>query len=317
MYKTVLLITPFYHGIGGAETSLRTLVKLLRKRGIKIVVVTHKFNLKLFNWLEGHKWLTALYIIPLLFVKSLFWATVMGRSLGVIHGAGVMGGLVSNIVGKLFRKPYVVSTHCLYEGIYKLGKVERSVFKKAKKVFCLSESSKMELGLYIGSHNGVIYRTLIDWELFRPDSKYSQMDNLLFISRPIKKKGWDIMMKLKERFEIIMLSSVDNNFLPGMFRNARLTLTAAQHPECFSRVILESLFCDTPVIASNKDIARFTIPEKYVKFVEPTVEGLTKAIKAFKECKPKPKGYYRNYAMKEFGEKNLEIFIDVYKPYII
>ena len=313
MYKTILLITPFYWGVGGAETSLRTLVKLLRERGIKIVVVTHRFNLKLFNRLEGHKWLTALYIIPLLFVKSFFWATVMGKTLGIIHGAGIMGGLVANVIGKLLKKPYVVSTHCLYEGIYEFGSLERKVFKEAKKVFCLSKSSAIELR----TNNIVVYRTLIDWELFRPNSSYTQLEHLLFISRPIKKKGWDVIKKLKDSFDIIMASDVNNSFLPGMYCNARLTLTAAQYPECFSRVILESLFCDTPVIASNKDIARFTIPQEYVKFVEPTVEGLRKAIEEFKEAKPKPKGYYRDYAMREFGPQNLEVFVDVYRPYCV
>ena len=184
--KTILFVTPFFPpSIGGAETSIYTLVTLLRRKGYKCKVISYKcVNTWLFNKLEGHKVLQVLHLVPLLLLKTWLYLLFNYRKVGVVHCAGCC----SSVVGRLIPKPYTVSTHCIYEGIYKLGLGERWLFSGAKTILCLTRESMNEVGL----SNCVEYRTLVDWEVFHP-MKVDPLPKftVLFTARPIAKKGWD------------------------------------------------------------------------------------------------------------------------------
>ena len=144
---------------------------------------------------------------------------------------------------------------------------------------------------------------------------------ILFISRPILKKGWEVVQKLRgeiPEFKLITLSGTPNHQLPDYLNAADLVITAAQYKECFSRVILESLFCGTQVIYSSLDTAREYLEAPYALPCKPTVLSLKLAIKRFfgDTRWQVPREEVRAYAMREFGEKNLEVFKNAYKPYI-
>lgn len=305
MHPTILLITPFYPpNIGGVETGLFTLVKLIKGYGLDIIVLTYrKMNNKLFNQLEKYPFLQFFHLVPLLFLKTfclLFQCWFCEIKGIILHGAGFTGGFIAMITGFIFRIPYVLSTHTIYNR--KFNWIERMIIKYASEILCLTNESRKEIG------RGIVYYPIIDSDLFKPiDCQYRT--GCLFAARPIAKKGWDVIQKLPTEFHVKTCHNVANRLLPLLYNQAQLTITAAQYKECFSRTILESLFCDTPVIASNLDTASEIIPPDVVQFVEPTVDGLTEALKKFKR---KPTGFYRNYAKEKFGENNLEIFLNTY-----
>lgn len=308
MHKKVLLVTPFYYGIGGVETSLRTLVRLLDQRGCIVKVCTMNVSQKIFHRFEGNKFFIIFYLCPLLWLKAIFSL----RGISVVHAAGFSAALVARFLPKKF----VVSTHAIYEGIYKLGKYEKWVLRGAKKILCLTKESVKEIGL----PQCVEYRTLIDPWLFKPmNVKKSRKFTILFVARPLKKKGWDIIEELKNKMKdvkFLMLSDIPNPEMPSYYNLADLTITAALYKECFSRTILESLFCGTPVIISKNDIAC-----EYIKEVgfgcQPTAEALTTMISAFKDNRRKGYSKYwrkkcRDYALKNYGEENLNVFLEAY-----
>jgi len=293
----ILIITPFYPpNIGGVETSLYTLAKLLRRKTHEVKVVSYKtINTKLYELLEGNKFLQALHLLPILFVKAL-WTKLRYRP-DAVHGAGLIGGLIA----RLISRKCIITTHCIYSGIYRLGWVERLVFRGATKVLCLTKESMKE----IGTPNCVEYKTLVDWELFKPMPTHKIFDSL-FIGRPIKKKGIDIADKIGA----FCVGSVPNEDIPYYINQAKIVVVPSLYKECFSRVILESLFCDTPVIASKLDVARNYIPKGVVEYATPKLKHFRNKIDNFKR---KPKGFYRDYAMYHYGPRNLEVFINAYK----
>ena len=306
--KKILLITPFYWGTGGVETSLRTLVRLLGQKGYIVRICTINVNQKLFHKIEGNKFLTVLLLCPLLWFKAIFFC--LGSD--VIHAAGFNAALVARFLPKKF----IVSTHAIYEGIYKLGRFEKWILKGAKKILCLSKDSVEEINL----SQCVEYRTLIDPWLFRPmNAKKSRKFTVIFVARHIEKKGWLIIERLArvmKNINFITFDNTPNYLLPYDYNLADLTITAALYKECFSRTILESLFCGTPVIISRNDVACDYIKE--VGFpCEPTVEAFMKLILMFKNNKRKGYSKYwrkkcRDYALKYYGDDNVKVFTDAY-----
>ena len=114
----------------------------------------------------------------------------------------------------------------------------------------------------------------------------------------------------------LTFDNLPNHQLPHYYNLADLTITAPLYKECFSRTILESLFCGTPVIISKNDIAC-----DYIKDVgfpcESTVEALMKMILMFMNNKRRGYSKYwrkkcRDYALKYYGEENLSVFTDAY-----
>ena len=309
--KKILLISPFYWGTGGVETSLRTLVRLLGQRGYIVKVCTVNINPKLFNKFEGNKFLTVLLLCPLLWLK----AFIPSLNSDVVHAAGFSASLVARFLPKKF----ITSTHAIYEGIYGLGKFEKWVLKGAKRILCLTKGSVEEMKK-IGLPQCVEYRTLIDPWLFKPmNVKKSRKFTVIFAARRIEKKGWLIVEQLIREMKdvnFLRFDSMPNHQLPHYYNLADLTITAPLYKECFSRTILESLFCGTPVIISKNDIAC-----DYIKDVgfpcESTVEALMKMILMFKNNKRRGYSKYwrkkcRDYALKYYGEENLSVFTDAY-----
>lgn len=295
MGKKLLLVSPFYYGTGGVESSLNTLVSLLRRRGWSVdLCVLGQLPPNLYERIEHLPFLA----IPLLLLPLL--KQLRAKRVCMTHAAGLAAAVVCYLSGR----DYVVSTHAIYNGIRKFSWIEKKALQKAKVVICLGEESRKEV-LKAGAENTVTYKTLIDWELFKP-MELKKTFKALFLARPIAKKGWDEVNKIEG---VAKFSDVPNHELPSLYNQAEVTLTAAQYPECFSRVILESLFCDTPVIASNLDVAKDIIPNDVVKFVEPTAKSLSKTLVGFKR---KSVGYYRAYAMKEFGPDNVSVFEKAY-----
>ena len=301
MYKRVLLVTPFYEGVGGVESSLKTLVKYLRKNKWVVDVINNP-PLKDYERLEASPFKAFMFIGLPLILKAIPF--IFKKKKYVLHGAGLIGGFVAMVLSKLTGNPYVVSTHALYKEIREFSYFEKKVLTNASYVLCLTQESEIEMKSY--NINTVTYKTLVDWEKFCPEDR-KKIYKGLFVARPIPKKGWEVVKQIKD---IHCLSDVPNHKLPFFYQSSEYTVTAAQYPECFSRTILESLFCDTPVIASNKDVASHEIPHNVVTFVPPTVKDIKKTIRSHRR---KYKGFYRNYAMNNYGPDNIKTFTDTYK----
>lgn len=165
----VILTIGFRPNLGGLETHLTDLTNELSKK-IRVLVVTlppissripaktveSSANLtiwrvpwfgkgifyKLLNW----PILEFFYLTPPLVVGLLF-ALIRYPRLKVIHAQGISGGLTAVLIGKLFRKKVVISTHYVYHFTYKgyFDLLTLWVYKQADRVLCVSEASKAEM----------------------------------------------------------------------------------------------------------------------------------------------------------------------------
>jgi glycosyltransferase involved in cell wall biosynthesis len=112
------------------------------------------------------------------------------------------------------------------------------------------------------------------------------------------------------------LGRIEQDVLPEYYNASDALIVPSTHEEGFGRVILESLACGTPVIASNRgaipeamdervgrliDITPFTIAE--------TVEKLYKNKSLFNTLKSKT----RKFAEKKYAEKNIDEILRAYK----
>ena len=378
--KTVLLITPFFPpNIGGVETSLNTICNSLSKIGHGVRVITYQpitsggrgksvekydnieirryswIGFDLFHKLESKPLLQLVYLCPGLFIFSFIYLLRHYGEIDIIHAPGFASSMVVRLLSLLFRKPYIVSTHAIYEGIYDLNinslpaKIIRWILNGAKKILALSDQSKDEL-IRLGLNPDKIdtYTTLIDPDVFVPMNKDECKKKIgcgnkfmvFYVSRLLPKKGVRVVLEVakdlkdinfvfagtgpleeelkgfSEKYENIkFFGRIVNNTLPLYYSAADLFVTTALYKECFARTILEALFCGTPVVYSNLDVASNVLSDSVAIAVNPTVEDIRNTIldlyrdeKLLKNMADK----CRNYVERYFGRKNIETFTKAY-----
>lgn len=338
MHKKILLLTtPFRPNIGGVETHLDDLIKEGAKQGLKFDVVTYQplitkargktieegkgfvvyripwIRNNLFLKLEPYPILEFLYLFPPLFIFGFVYLLSQSRKIFVIHGQGLIAGSVGVVLGKIFSKRTLISTHSVYhfpaKGLYPA--FVRLLFNNAFKVLVLSEQSRKEvLSLGIMPDKVAKFTYWVDQKIFIPRSKLQSRKRLdlprdafiaLFVGRLVAVKGVRELLNAARisgreivyliigdgpmaiqvaRFaekhkNIIFVGRVDNNKLPEYYSNADVILVPSTHEEGFGRVILESLSCGTPVVAAN----RGGIPEAVDSSVSVLIDISPRAIK--------------------------------------
>src|SRR3989344_9034115 len=198
MKKILLITSPFRPNIGGVETHLDDLISAANEKGFVFDVVTYqplvtrvrgkfierfsgnvifripwpRFNL--FLRLEKLPALEFLYLFPGLFLGSLIYLTFCSRNIKAIHAQGLAAGVTGLILGKLFRKKSVLSTHSIYNfppnGIYRM--FAQILFNNVDIVLTLSKQSKKEVeGLQIGKNKVFVFTYWVDQTIFKPISK--------------------------------------------------------------------------------------------------------------------------------------------------
>ncbi|NQS88963.1 glycosyltransferase family 4 protein, partial [Patescibacteria group bacterium] len=101
------------------------------------------------------------------------------------------------------------------------------------------------------------------------------------------------------------------NNLPLHYNAADAVIMPSQYEEGYGRVILESLSCGTPVIASNRGGIKEVLTDSVGMLIEPTEEEITKALKEInlkelsKNCRP--------YAEEMFSSHNALVIEKAYK----
>lgn len=335
--KILLLTTPFRPNVGGVETHLDDLIKEGVKLGFNFDILTYQplitnvrgktiekgIGYKIFRipWirnnlflkLEPYPILEFLYLFPPLFILGLVYLLFQSRKISVIHGQGLIAGSVGIILGKIFPKRVLISTHSIYhfptKGIYPA--FIRVLFNKTFKVLVLSEQSRKEvLSLGIAPNKVAKFTYWIDQKIFAPASKFQSRESLglprrafitLFVGRLVAVKGVRELLNAakmsgketvyvvvgdgpmatqvagfaKRQKNVIFVGKVDNNKLPEYYSAADVLLVPSTHEEGFGRVILESLSCGTPVVAAN----RGGIPEAVDSSVSVLIDISPKAIK--------------------------------------
>ncbi len=362
--KVLQLTSHYFPNIGGVETHLSDLVKVLSQKHQVFVLTYRPLTTKaewpffektqrttilrvpwlpgLFNKLSIYPALEFLYLLPGLFITLPF--ILMFFKPEVIHSHGLVAGFVGAFWGKLFGIRTVISTHSIYHfpqnGVYRL--FAKLIFGANDQILCLSDQSVREIQS-LGVRNVSRFVYWIDLKKFKPMSQaiakkelnWKSKFSVLFVGRLVKEKGILVLdeaaLELK-KFGIlayvagngpefgnikncILLGPVSQEKLPLYYNAADLLIVPSIHEEGFGRVVIESLACGTPVIASNRGALPEAIDDSVGRLIDITPENTVKAILDLKnnlKIYSKLKSNTRKFTLKRYGTKNLFSILDSY-----
>lgn len=323
--KDILLITtPFRPNVGGVETHLDDLIEEGIGRGYTFSVLTYQplvtyangkiiekgngfkvyripwLRMNLFLILERFPVLEFIYLFPALFLTGFFLLLFIQNKVKVIHSQGLVAGTTGLILGKIFKKKIIISTHSVYNfpksGIY--FEFAKFLFKNCDKILCLSNQSREEvLGLEINESKVEVFTYWVDHKVFYPSLKDASRKVLkenvntficLFVGRLVKGKGVPELLEsaklLEKQAKFIIVGDgplaneiknaaknldnirfegkIENNNLSKYYNCADVLIVPSTHEEGYGRVILEALSCGLPIIATDRGGIKEYINEK-------------------------------------------------------
>lgn len=287
-----------------------------------------------------------IYLVPGLFFITPF--VVLSYRPNVIHAHGVLAAVSAVFWGKVFSIRTVISLHSIYSfpksGLY--HNFVKMIFKNCDYVLSLSKKSNEEVKEF-GVKNAGVFTYWINLQKFKniPMAKKELGLNerfiVLFVGRLIEEKGikpllksaslWDkdiklliagggpmeeeILKQIKGQKNISFIGKISQDDLPIYYSAADCVIVPSTSEEGFGRVIIESLACQTPVIASNRGAISEAMDETVGKFIEVTPENIKNAISDFFKNPSKLKKLSleaRLFTERRYGELNVNTIINAY-----
>jgi glycosyltransferase involved in cell wall biosynthesis len=302
----------------------------------------------LFYKLVPYPFLQFMYLFPGLFIITPF--VILFENPKIIHAHGIVSGAVAVFWGKVFRKKIIISTHSLYsfpkKGFYR--KFVELIFGYSDKILCLSSKSLQEvIGLGVDENKVEKFTYWIDLDKFKEVTeskklyKWKEKFIVLFVGRLISEKGIEILLESFKSWdqqiglvfagtgpleELIIRSSkgderihflgkVSQDSLPLLYSSVNLVIVPSTSEEGFGRVIIESLACSTPVVASSRGSITEAMDNTVGEFIDIYPEDIKAIIESmFKNPAKlkKLKDNCRKYAERRYSEKNAEQIIRTY-----
>jgi len=225
----------------------------------------------------------------------------------------------------------------------------RWILDGADKVLALSNASKKELlSIGVSEKRVSTYTYWIDQDRFRPARRDEAKKALglegrfavLFVGRLIEVKGMDLLIEAARQLKeitfvfagdgplsgeikkaaeanpnIVFKGKVTNSMLPDYYSAADILCVPSRNEEGFGRVIIESLSCGTPVVASKRGGITEALDSSVGVLVEPTAAEIVRAIEALYKSPLKlaeMQGRARGYALERFSEANAWQIVESY-----
>ena len=302
--QSVLIITPFWYGIGGGETFAHDLCKSLQKKyTVDVATIPYTETWEGMDYVDGFK-------LMLRLLKNTIPAIWNNRYKKIY-----CLGLIASFVGFLlfWKRKYAVML-CLYD--YNRWSPLSIMLNSFKKVFVEAGDPGVKEMITMGVHKNklVKFEEWIDQSKFYPIIRYNRKLQVLFVGRPIRIKGRHIIeeceREMKGLVDFIYVENVPYEELPIYYQNADICVVPSLYAEGSDRVVAEAASCGCVVIASNKGaLEDMVMPFGYV--IEPTARNFKDMI-LYIQRNPKRLEKIRQktieYAKAHFSEKNAEVF---------
>jgi len=292
----------------------------------------------LFYALVKYPLLEFIYLLPGLFIVTPF--IIILRRPRIIYSHGLVAGSVGLFWSKVFGIKSVLATHSLYEfpssGLYR--SYVRLLFTYTDRVLTLSKQSKREIERVSGRKDIIVFTYWIDLKRFASKKKHTKEFIVLFVGRLVSIKGIEVLVRAAQKWDkhiklmiigdgplrefvdesshknknIAYEGKVSNEKLPPYYQKASLTIVPSINEEGFGRVILESLACGTPIIASKKGGIPEAMNESVGKFIQPTEADIINTVEYYYSHTNKLDVLSRNaraYAKEKYSEQNVEKII--------
>lgn len=313
------------------------------QRGSNIKIYRIPWFSNLFYKLVKNPVAEFLYLTPGLFFSLPIFLLFKGKNIKTIDSHGLVAGFVSVFWGKIFGKRVITTTHSIYnfpkKGLYR--NFAFWIFNTSDRVLTLSQQSKKEIERLDVPQNKISRFTYwIDLNLFKKVDnakrilKWDKKFAVLFVGRLVPEKGILELLKststwnkkiflaiagvgplsalIKNQENILYLGSLKQSELPIYYSATDLLIVPSVHEEGFGRVILESLACETPVLASNRGAIPEALDLSVGKLINISPETLKKEVEYFYNNPQELKGLSKNtrkYAVRNFSEKNIDQII--------
>ncbi len=368
----LILSIGFRPNIGGLETHLTDLTGQLVKK-IKVMVVTlspitTKVKAKvversknlviwrvpwygggLFYKLQKYYFLEFIYLIPPLFA-GLLWALIRYPGIKVIHAQGLSGAIAALLLGKVFRKRLVVSTHFVFH--FKndfFGMFSRFIFSNFDRVLCVSLASRGEMAkLGVPKEKLGKCAYWVNLDMFKPMNKLKAKKavewpddfSVMFIGRLVAEKGVRELLEavpdiskdiqvyivgdgpLRERVQKVAdkssnlhyLGRIDNAMTPVYYSAADLVVVPS-YEETLGKVSMEAFGCGTPVVASSAGGIKEVVNDSVGILIDVKASQISSAINKLYEDQKLYERLQKNtraHVQKYYSSKNAEVFLKEY-----
>lgn len=364
--KSVLIFTNcFSPNVGGVETHLDDLTRALVPRGWQVDVLslyplTTRVPWKRYEetgglrirrmWWFGQGWfhvlekyppLQFLYLVPRLFWGGFWWLVAHGGRVRAIHAHGLAAAAAARVLGPLFRKRLVMSSHAVYN-LRKGSALERAIgwiLRGFDRVIAMSNQSLQELvDSGVPAERAGRFSYWIDLNTFEPRDRAQCRQKLglpkdrficLFVGRLLAIKGVRVMLEAsrdprfrdvrfvfagvgpledevaqaaKAQSNVVFAGNVANKDLVDYYSAADVLCAMPLYQEGFPRVTLESLGCGLPVIGADcPGVRDATNPE--VAWVIPPAADAFKETLARIVSNP-AEAYARRTVCRKFAEEH-------------
>jgi len=312
------------------------------------------FGYNLFNLLEPNPVAEILYLFPALFLYSLLFMLINFKRVNIVHTHGIVASLVGKFLKLFFRPKFVATMHTTYYLDKRpfLRRIFRWVLSSYDKILFVSHGIMHEfVKSGINPAKAKVFTYWADGGRFKPMNKLECRRMLglnceflvLFVGRLIREKGVHILNEVarlsngrikfavitsgsKKEFERMVGSELPNNMIyigPVDYSKLHLYYSAAdmlilpsQYREGFSRAVLESALCGTPVVASKVGCLPEVVTWDVGVLVDPpTPQAFHRVIEYFfnnREELHKLSARCSEYARRVFTEGNAKIIEEAY-----
>ena len=300
----------------------------------------HWFGKNLFHKLEKYTILQFLYLTPYLFFHSFLWMLQNHKKISIIHSHGFNAAFIGHYLSKIYNKKHIISTHAIYDHL-KPSPILLKLINQSHITLTLSDASKKQLIAWSANNNKLsTYKYWIDLDIFKPVAVKNKKFTILFVGRLIQKKGVKILVKIAQKLPSInftfigtgplenylesiskkyknikFLGKINNKFLPKYYSQSHLLCVPSLYQEGFGRVVMESVACGTPVLASNLGGLPEALDNTVSILIKPTLNNLSASILKLYQNKNiynKLSHHCRPYAISNFSSKNIFLITKYY-----
>lgn len=252
--KKVLIIAPFHHGIGGAETYLYELME----------IASNRFDISLASLAKPPEtWQGT----PISKVTGICWELLCDalryRKLDIktVDCHGLQAALVGVILGQYFKFKMCVTMLALYDfkdRPWWFRFACRWILNHADKIFVEGDTGKKDL-LDCGVREDKIVKFMhwVDLDTYKPAPRKHKGVHVLFVGRPIPIKGKHIIEEVERKLfylkelQFRYIENCPHKDLMQHYQWADILVVPSQYSEGFPRVVFEGAACGCAVIASN------------------------------------------------------------------